>query len=55
MLGHAVLSMTEAVCCGRRMKVSLELGRFTEMLCERCGDVIYVKKLSSAKPVMIDD
>ncbi len=37
------------------MKVSMESGRFVEAKCENCEDVVYVKKDSSQKPVMIDD
>lgn len=37
------------------MKISMEVGRFIEAKCGECGDVVYVKKYSVAKPVMIDD
>ncbi len=43
------------VCCGKQMTASLELGRFVEVQCEKCGDIVYVKKYSSQKPVMLDD
>ncbi len=42
-------------CCGREMKVQMEVGRFVETKCDECGDVVYVKKYSLQKPVMIDD
>ena len=47
--------MSLPVCCGKEMKVSMEVGRFVEAVCGACGDVVYVKKYSSQKPVMIDD
>lgn len=43
------------MCCGKEMKVNLELGRFIEVQCNKCGDVIYLKKYAADKPVMIDD
>lgn len=42
-------------CCGKEMKVNIETTRFIEVQCDKCGDVIYVKKNGSHKPVMIDD
>ncbi len=42
-------------CCNRPMKKNLETSRFIEMQCTHCGDIIYVKKETSAKPVMLDD
>lgn len=42
-------------CCGSAMQSSMELGRFLEAKCARCGDVIYVKRYSAAKPQLIDD
>ncbi|HLD84024.1 MAG TPA: hypothetical protein VI979_04190 [archaeon] len=44
-------------CCGRAMITSLELGRFLEAKCQKCGDVVYVKKRSveGNKPVLLDD
>ncbi len=50
-----VRSVSDIFCCSRKMEVALDLGRFTEMQCQRCGDVIYVKKAHALKPVMIDD
>lgn len=35
-------------CCGQEMEASLELGRFTEMKCRKCGDVAYVKRYPSS-------
>ncbi len=43
------------LCCGKEMKSTMELGRFTEAKCDNCGDVVYVKKLSENKPVLLDD
>ena len=42
-------------CCGKEMKVTSELGRFIEVQCEKCGDVIYLKKAEFQKPKLIDD
>jgi hypothetical protein len=43
-------------CCGTAMKKSLELGRFTELKCGKCSDVVYVKKtVSTERPMLIDD
>lgn len=43
------------VCCGKQMRFSLDLGRFMEVCCEKCGDIVYVKKFGSQKPVLLDD
>jgi hypothetical protein len=37
------------------MKINLETARFIEMQCANCGDIIYVKKDTTTKPVMLDD
>lgn len=43
-------------CCGTKMKINIETSRFIELQCEKCGDIIYVKKEDNAqKPVMLDD
>lgn len=42
-------------CCGSEMKANMDLGRFTEAQCTKCGDIVYVKRLSASKPVMLDD
>lgn len=42
-------------CCGSEMKSNMELGRFVEAKCNRCGDVVYIKRLSELKPQLIDD
>ena len=48
--------MTEVpMCCGKEMKINIETPRFLEVQCEKCGDVIYIKKKDEQKPVMIDD
>ncbi len=36
--------MDMPACCGKMMNVSLECDNFVEMHCERCDDVIFVKK-----------
>ena len=43
------------LCCGAAMKPNIDLGRFTEAKCQRCGDVIYIKKFAQKKPVLLDD
>ena len=43
------------MCCGNYMKKSLELGRFLEAQCEKCGDVIYIKNTELQKPILLDD
>lgn len=37
------------VCCRQEMSVSLEMGRFLELKCGKCMDVIYVKKYGTAR------
>jgi hypothetical protein len=43
------------VCCGKQMEIKLELGRFVEVRCPKCGDIVYVKKYKEERPVLIDD
>lgn len=47
--------MEMPVCCGNEMNAVMELGRFIEVQCNRCKDVVYVKMFSKSMPVMIDD
>ena len=42
-------------CCGKEMKINIETPRFLEVQCEKCGDVVYIKKNVDQRPVMIDD
>lgn len=42
-------------CCGRRMNITLDTGRFWEVACDICRDVVYVKKSDMPKPQMLDD
>jgi len=43
-------------CCGTEMKINIETTRFIELQCEKCGDIIYIKKnADDQKPVMLDD
>ena len=42
-------------CCGIDMRMKLEMGKFLEVECEKCKDVVYVKKESSLKPQLLDD
>ena len=37
------------------MKVSERFGAFTVMECDKCNNVVYVKKGESSKPKLIDD
>lgn len=37
------------------MQPVLETPKFSEMRCELCGDIVYVKKEKIEKPKMIDD
>ena len=50
-----MFSMSLPVCCGKRMAVSMEVGRYVETKCSSCGDVVYIKKDTGQKPVMLDD
>ena len=43
------------ICCGKEMKISMEVGRFIETKCVNCGDIVYIKKYAQQKPVMLDD
>lgn len=52
---EGVCGMSEAQCCGTRMTMKLELGRFTELQCQKCGDIVYTKNYSFTKTILIDD
>ena len=41
-------------CCGRKMTLALDLGRFWEARCDVCGETVYIKK-EVPKPQMISD
>ncbi len=43
------------VCCGKNMKVKLETFKFLEVVCEKCGDIVYLKKGAEYKPQLLDD
>ncbi|MBI2579119.1 MAG: hypothetical protein HYW26_05385 [Candidatus Aenigmarchaeota archaeon] len=47
--------MDHIKCCGREMKLKIETLRFSEFGCEKCGDIVYIKKISSSKPQLLDD
>ncbi len=49
------INMKPPSCCGGEMKMSMELGRFVEARCGKCGDTVYIKRMSKALPQMIDD
>ncbi|MBI4896581.1 MAG: hypothetical protein HY832_03480 [Candidatus Aenigmarchaeota archaeon] len=42
-------------CCNQKMKCALEGLEIIEMVCERCGETIYLKKEQSQKPELLDD
>lgn len=43
-------------CCGKEMKINMDLGRFLEVNCNKCGDVVYIKKVGETnRPILIDD
>ena len=42
-------------CCGRKMNIILDLGRFWEAHCNVCNEVVYIKKTEMPKPQMISD
>jgi hypothetical protein len=42
-------------CCGREMSIKTDLGKFLEVNCGICGDVIYIKKQDVSRPQLIDD
>lgn len=35
-------------CCGKEMVTTMELGRFIEMKCTKCGDAVYMKQYSGS-------
>lgn len=48
-------NMNAPKCCGKLMRVDAETGKFLEMVCVQCGDIVYLKKSVAKKPQMIDD
>ncbi len=42
-------------CCGKKMKLNVEGIKFAEAVCEKCGDIVYIKKSEEYAPQMIDD
>ena len=38
--------MSLSECCNTEMVVTMELGRFVEMKCAKCGDLVYLKQYS---------
>ncbi len=42
-------------CCGSIMKINVETQMFYELVCQNCGDAVYIKKDVELKPQMIDD
>ena len=48
------MQMHKPKCCGKEMIAGMETGKFLELNCEICGDVVYLKK-QSARPQMLDD
>jgi hypothetical protein len=43
------------VCCGHEMIVIMDIGKFFEIQCSTCKDVVYMKKSETSKPQLIDD
>lgn len=44
---RGVINMKElSKCCGEEMTAIGELGRFVEMQCSKCGDLVYMKQYS---------
>lgn len=39
-------NMSLSECCNTEMVVTMELGRFVEMKCAKCGDLVYLKQYS---------
>lgn len=35
-------------CCCEEMVTTVELGRFVEMQCTKCGDLVYMKQYSQS-------
>ena len=42
-------------CCGSDMSINVETGKFLEVQCRMCGDVVFVKKNDTNRPQMLDD
>ncbi len=42
-------------CCGQDMRIVMESALFLELYCDKCNDVIYLKKKDIPKPQMLDD
>ena len=47
--------MKMLTCCGEKMRLGIETGKFDEFVCSMCGDTVYVKKPGAGRPQMIDD
>lgn len=47
--------MEHITCCRTEMRLKAETLSFQEFSCEVCGDVVYIKKRTAARPVMLDD
>ncbi len=43
------------VCCNRKMNIVIETTKFYEAHCDKCSDVVYVKKDDIEKPIILDD
>jgi hypothetical protein len=42
-------------CCNMRMKIVFETPKFLELVCQACGDVVYVKKSTVSLPQLPGD
>jgi hypothetical protein len=50
-----LINILQPECCGSRMKMMAEGIRFVEVMCKKCGDVIYLRKEDECIPQLIDD
>ena len=48
-----VIKMKIPICCGKRMEIEADLGRFVMVGCKKCGSVVYIKK-EEKKPELIE-
>lgn len=52
---HMAANIKMPRCCGQEMKQVTDLGKFIEVQCGVCSDVVYIKKDEMPKPQLIDD
>lgn len=49
------MSMRLPSCCRQEMRINLESPRFVEAICQKCRDIVYIKKHIELRPQLIDD